>query len=66
MKYFYSDLRCIVAILINLWLLFLPYDFVNDCVKLVIAMISMGKEDGKEKNKKEKKERNQKLLCLAI
>jgi hypothetical protein len=29
-------------------------------------MISMGKEDGKEKNKKEKKERNQKLLCLAI
>jgi hypothetical protein len=52
--------------LINLWLLFLPYDFVNDCVKLVIAMISMGKEDGKEKNKKEKKERNQKLLCLAI
>jgi hypothetical protein len=28
---------------------------VNDCVKLVIAMISMGKEDGKEKNKKEKR-----------
>jgi hypothetical protein len=35
--------------------LFLPYDFVNDYVKLGIAMINMRKENEKEKHKNEKR-----------